>query len=922
MLRIQPIRSPLEARTVLDAFDPRSTTWLVSDLKSKLDLNRRLLATVSFVPGTGILRASELWRMLLTRTRADLQIVSREFALTFIGDRLARREDLEWAQGPGVPQTVFDYMTQLMPVLAHPSGQEIMADWFGRNDTSRARWGRWFTLASEVWALFLEDGFLAAPWASGVLVNEPDLSRVWNRPLVIDLGADLTQVEADLLLVLGDYLDVLVLKPEPEWRAEYARTLTAYDVLEAKAGARKEPPLAAEPGARAATSYRKYTTMIAEVKDATAQVRRWLDAGTVQPRDIAIVAPDIEPYWFALSNYLAVEGIPVQKDRVRRLHSFPDVAQWLAHLRLKTGGHDEADLELALYAGPTGDSRLISFDKFKTLYSAVYGREDLERETSVARAFAVELDPEDLAGRDEFIAWSLKQLPAAFDADRIEAGLKRVLSECPESLSLPLKRWMTYLEQVLLRVEIRIAMGEADGLSCIRLSSAENSPAKKMIVLGLTEAALKKTAATSILAPDLWSLEREFGFHLASEDQAQLEFETRWLIEAGERELILSVPETDFNGAAQAPSWLWVKGSRESGEPVGVTVPATTRWDEIQKGELTAVARERQWSEIEKAIVENAIEEDFGRREIAAYADHFVTALSPSRIEDYLNCPFIFAAKHLFKLGSDNELDLEVDPLRRGSLMHAIFEILTAEPMRFDLDDEELAAIVDRARDEAKLILADERLWAPLRARHIDLARRFLKFEKEYRDRFAHVRTIERELDVVGHLRPSTGELIREPEPGSLEFKGRVDRIDQDDAGRLALFDYKSSKASASQHGSWLKDNRIQLLLYALAIENGLTQLDARPVLAALYYVARPFSRTNGFLVDGVEQNLYEIKDKRTKNHLSAEGKTALFREGQALVQKAVEGILSGRFAAAPRDPAQCKTCEWSSLCRTPHLNS
>ena len=107
MLRILPIRSSLEAMKLLESFDPQTTTWLVSDLKSKLDLNRRLLRESGFIPGASVLRAYELWKTLLTRTRADLQIVSREFVLTFIAERLSTSE-LEWARAPGVPKALFD----------------------------------------------------------------------------------------------------------------------------------------------------------------------------------------------------------------------------------------------------------------------------------------------------------------------------------------------------------------------------------------------------------------------------------------------------------------------------------------------------------------------------------------------------------------------------------------------------------------------------------------------------------------------------------------------------------------------------------------------------------------------------------------------------------------------------------------------
>lgn len=919
MLRIQPIRSPLDAQSLLQDFDPATTTWLVSDLKSKLDLNRQILKEAQFIPGVGVLRASELWKTLLTRVRADLQIVSREFALTIMAERLSKM-DLAWAQAPGVSKALLDYMTQLMPVLAHVSGSEIMEDWFSRNESSKARWGRWFELSEKVWQIFLEEGFLAAPWVSGVLVNEPNLANVWSRSLVVDLGADLTQVESDLLLVLGDYIDVVVLKPEPSWRAEYSRTLNAYDVLEAKVGASRLLELPQAESRPAQVSYRKYTTMIAEVKDATAQIRSWLESGDLQPSEIAVVAPDIEPYWFALSNYLEVEGIPVQKDRVRRLHSFPDLAQWLAHLRLRTGGFDESDLELALYAGSAHERKTITYDKFRMLYSAIYGREDLAREKRIAKAFEIELEPSEILPRDEFLISSLKYLPDSADLDRVENGVKRILSEVPESLSLPVSRWVSYLEQVIMRVEIRIGVGDAEGVSCIRLSSAENSPAKKMILLGLTESALKKQLSTSILFSDLWSLGQEFGFHLASDDQAQLEFETRWLIEAGGRELILSFPETDFNGSAQAPSWLWVKGSREKGEGEHVTIPSETRWDQIQKGGLEVAALERGWSETETTKIETATSEDFFEKKLDAFAEGFVDKLSPSRIESYLECPFIFASKYLFRLADDAELDLEIDPMRRGSLMHAVFEQLTEEPIKFNHTDEQLAALVEKAKDESQIQLADDRLWAPLKARHVDLAKRFLAYEKINRSHMTETKTVAREMEVKGYLEPATGLLSTKKSEGALDFTGRIDRIDQDTSENLVIYDYKSSEGSLAQVGKWIEKNKVQLLLYSMAVENGLTELSAKPVVAALYYVSKPLSKKKGFMVEDAEQKLFEIVNKRLQNRLTLASKAALFSEGQALIQKAVSGMLAGDFAPNPRDPKTCLTCKWSSLCRTPHL--
>jgi CRISPR/Cas system-associated exonuclease Cas4 (RecB family) len=118
-----------------------------------------------------------------------------------------------------------------------------------------------------------------------------------------------------------------------------------------------------------------------------------------------------------------------------------------------------------------------------------------------------------------------------------------------------------------------------------------------------------------------------------------------------------------------------------------------------------------------------------------------------------------------------------------------------------------------------------------------------------------------------------------------------------------------------------LKNNKIQLLLYAMAVERGLSDLSARPVLAALYYVARPLGRDLGFKVDDVEQGLYDTAG-RAHNKIGSAAKERLFQETSELVKNAVARILEGDFKPQPREKKTCDHCEWSGLCRAPHLNS
>ena len=504
MFILQAISGPQDQQALLSEFDPQPGTWVVSDLKAKLDLQRRLMRSRDFISGESVLRASELWKILLTRLRPDIQVVSKEFAVTLIAQELSARDEV-WTQSPGAAQTAYKYMCQLMPILSHPQGEEMMGEWFEKHTASQIRWSRWFHLGRELWSTFLERGIIAAPWVSGVLVNEVGFEKVWTRPLIFDLGAEMNQVEADLIGLLGNFVPTTVIQPRPVWREEYRRSLLAYEVLEKKPRIMKTFYTTGDSDKETfrQREYKKFTTMLAEVKHAVSTAREWLNSG-VAPDSIAIAAPDIEVYWPVLSSYLEQEGLPTQKPKVSRLHGFPDIGQWMANLRLRSGGHGESDLEISMYERDVAPS--LSYEKFRVLYNALYSREDLERDKQLAQAYAVELNESELVARDTFVAWSLKSLPENADKVRVEALLKRLFQECPEITMLQTSRWMTYLEELATKTEVRIRDGEMDGIACINLESCENSPASHMLLLGLTESALKSGAETAVLFSDISSL--------------------------------------------------------------------------------------------------------------------------------------------------------------------------------------------------------------------------------------------------------------------------------------------------------------------------------------------------------------------------------------------------------------------------------
>ena len=377
----------------------------------------------------------------------------------------------------------------------------------------------------------------------------------------------------------------------------------------------------------------------------------------------------------------------------------------------------------------------------------------------------------------------------------------------------------------------------------------------------------------------------------------------------------------------------------QAASPAGskATAPRLARWDELQLGSLETIARERGWSVDRARLLEASIQQDLANQPLPDFGGGRALRLSASGVEDYLKCPFIFAAKRLFGLSDLPSLDLDVDALARGRLMHALFERLVKEPFLRTGSaekpsakemDGEIEGAIEAAREAMEMRLADERLWPSLKARHLELGRRFLAHEREWRRRFPETKTVGTEAPVRGYVSLESGELFPEPPvdaSGALApafaFAGSIDRIDVDDHGHAAILDYKSTEYELSSFGAWIQKDRLQLLLYAAAFERGLTSIPPRPVANMAYFAAKTMNRDWGLKLNDVEQGLFEIADRK-RNQANSEQKAALFRAASEAVRAAAQAMRAGQFQPRPKDRKTCETCRWSKACRAPHLNS
>ncbi len=896
-------------------------TWLVADLTSKSEIQWRLLQKMGVLEEDAVLRASEFWAKIFRILYPDWTLVSHDFMRSHLSDFLSDHNQ-SFAQSPGAHATLMAFLQQLLPVVSHEGlDAREWSDWFQGNTAQFVRWGHWYEISHEAWQELKQSRIMTASWCSAMIVNHPEVEGVWSRTLVCDLGSQLNAIESEIIKRLSANQEVRVLRPAAPWVESYSKSLNSYYHLEGlgfpeKTNLKSRPIPKSQPNCR--VEVERYSTMVAEVKSIVAKVRDHLDRG-IEPQQIGIFAPDIEVYWPTLRSYLEQEGVPVQKNWVARLQSFSDVECWLARMRLSCGRVTSHDLERVQFYKNENFHEL-SFDRFKRLFSVIYDEIDLKRLAAMEKKYQKSVAEDDRFLFDEFLAWSSSYWPNGQNSEPLSRMLKKLFQECPLQTTRSVRGWLDYLESLVAKEEVLIEGQNASGIYCLNLQDGEWVHVEVRFFIGLSAQALRSQDSVGLLYQDVEKIGRDLGYFLPWPDRAQMEFDCLWLLQTPAKWTQLSVSSTDFSGSPEAPSLVWLLSAFSNNREVERLSEAfPTRWDEIQQSELSQIGNLRQWPENFARTLETSILRDLGEHPFDAFGEDVTFSLSASQVESYLDCPFKFAASKLLRLTDEAVVDLDIDAMSSGRLLHKLFELLTAPPFRSNWSDQELNLLLDRLPVEADVPLADKRLWRMRNQFYLDLSRRFLAFEKNLRDQFPELETVGREVRFDTLWSPSSGCLVTTADDG-IPFRGSIDRVDRDQSGHYAVVDYKTSDNGLTYHRSWVNNSELQLALYGMAVESGLTSLPAGEVIAAFYHFAKGMRREKGMRVADLAGTLFSLESGKTGN-ITVEEKQELFALVNQKINSAVLSMLSGRFEPKPSKDETCNKCSWKKLCRAPHLN-
>lgn len=914
MLEILRLPRRSAAVPLMDSFEADQSTWIVSDLRSKHEFQHMLLEKNGGYLDTSVLRASDLWKLLLRRARPEIQLVSRDFVRSLIRSFLSEH-GTALGYGPSSERSVLAAMDRFAPVVFHERGDELMEEWFSENPASKEKWGANYLLARVALKRLLADQMIVAKWAPAVLQTEPDFERHWDLPLIVDLGTELGTAEAQLFLRLSKRAPVTVLEPDPAWRGESEAVLRAYRDIEGAATRTSRLKEGSAPEGRRLAL--RVSGQLAEVKTAVATARRWLDDG-VAPHEIAILAPEIEEYWPVLKAYLDEEGIPADKPVAVKLNSYPSLSRWLARLRPKRGELTAADLELSFYSSDL--KHRLRHEDFFSLFANLYGEEDLKRHAIVEDAFARGPQFGEKMNRDEF----LMAAALLWDSNDPLAPLLKLAREIFQNAVpgtvFPLGEWIRYTEAVAASGEITIEEGRAGGVLVTNFSSAKTSRLRRRVFLGLTEEGLRKAERNPLPLSDIGRLS-DLGFHLDHPDHGVLEFELRWLVESPSEEDIYVTGVSTFDGSIRAPASLWLKIQGAGGH--GLAIPEPTRQDLVQQAAPEQWRAVRAWSEERLERLLRRLRVDLGDEEQAPIRAPLPAQLSPSLVTRYLDCPFEAATSVLFRLRDLEKIDLDLANSGLGTLTHAVFQAVTDGGWlsRPEISDEDIAALVTEKKNDLSLILAEESWWEPILKRQVRVVKEFIRVEKNWKANFPALQLLPSEQTWEIYFDPQTGHFQNEDGEGLLRIAGRVDRLETDGEGRFVVVDYKKSDANLGHQDDWLKKNELQLLFYMWALEKGALGGHNGEVIGAFYYVYRDFTRAKGFQIDEKAGGLFPPPSRKSKRSATVETKEGLFKELEEKISIVVKGLVEGEWAPHPREPEMCVRCKWTGLCRAPHLN-
>ncbi|MCA9522484.1 MAG: PD-(D/E)XK nuclease family protein [Myxococcales bacterium] len=665
---------------------------------------------------------------------------------------------------------------------------------------------------------------------------------------------------------------------------------------------------------------------------------------------IAVALPDVS-YLELAREIFAEYGIPLRDAFGRTMRSTPLAVallaplQWLdengprwrtleilrnPHLRLAVGEARRTQLSHVIaVAAPEIDLCEWEFRLPAGLgrrYDA-HRRRRLEHDwRRLQEALAIDRTPAAPASWCERHRLLLDQL--GFRVGEDDPGARRLsaLFEHLASWSTPLLSLRGYLDHVAALLSLSPLGPRAHGVQLTDWSRLDQLVVAELYAVGLAEDRLPRVSSPSGLDDES---ARRLGQPTADEERvAQWEAFLRAL-RAPRVHLLRTV---DDHGVHVLPSPFWTALVRASGNTGALAVETIS-----VTADSHAVYSQREWQAYlwrnrmgapDELACREAIAEGLAEVQAADWPNKGIfggrlSALSPTRLlegrfgperpfgptelERYGRCPFQYFMGEVLALECVESETPDLDSRDRGTLVH---EALRQFHRRFEssIRPENLA----EARVAMESVIAEltaefaPHLWALEDRRRFEaVLRRFVELEAETSDHRATPTLIEHTTQLA------LG-------PGS-RLRGRIDRVDRDPDGFLAVYDYKTGSAPVKTVDALARrieeGTSLQLPLYLAALREEL----AAPLAGCGYILLPNEKRAQKTVVCGLRERRgqsFAADRLSARGAVDADELDQLIDRARARAYDFAQRIRRGVFPVRPADEKTCSYCDFRSICR------
>ncbi len=939
--------------------------WVVADLKRKKELERWLLRRLDFIYEAQVLRMSELWSKEFLFRNPDYKIVSHSFLQVLAREFLVRHQRAEVLADTNSDSTESEFtelheadfirhLRWLAPFVFAEVPPETIGEWnesiSDSGGADQVDW-RWMPFVAKFLEQLQISQRTSVQWVPWMMSDVRDLQSLKRPIVIVDLGLEIKMPEVELWQRVAETKEVHILIPElrddflihsparsvlrlyenlrtrsrEDLRARsrensQVRSETSLGFGEAALGLPLEmEPSSVEKQAEAgdfgvSVMVVEQASLWSEVVNAAMQVKRWRALG-VGWENILLIYPIDSEYVALIDRLFSEFAIPLELDRAMAPLENSSVQEFLSLLKVWQRDFTFADLE-TLYA--IYDKGRPSYREFKRRWAWVH----LQEESLAIRqwlfpeepALAMIEDLEDVSDEDAkpvtLEAW-MAEWPQALQECLAEASTQSLLEdlwlEVHTDDAFSRRIWLELLlakaQQIRSVAEDEVLQNST--LAC-SLEGALSVHRTHRIFLGLAQENFRAAMDERLSHFFFQRSQSDLGVGLPPDLSWIKEANFAWLKQSHAVQSVFSFARKNSRDEDLLPLLEWQKIHSKS-ENSGEVMRAESLDFSQVLAETSAVGVRAQ----QRGLEEMKLHKNVSRTQHARLGPK---ALSPSGLEDFLTCPFVFFVKRILQFPDQDPEIWTLDPLERGQLYHRLAELILAN----EVTSREVAqGLLEQCLREQR------ESWDPLvetqmKARLEVFVDRFLDSELEFRRDFPGWKTIATEMPFVVSYDRESGEMSLGEKPGAWIFRGKIDRVDLHEESQLILlYDYKSSTGARKSFQAWQDEPEIQLSFYAWLIAKKVL-LPEYEVGGALYYSFATMERRKGVLRrDLLPTGFPDV----SKQAVTTASELASYLESwEDQLKKTLDFLAQSDFTPRPADPKECLTCRWNTTCKAPHL--